>query len=70
MTDTTHIKIDTPELDGQRLDKVLSNLVEHVSRTRLKQLIEEGHVTLNGQTMTEPKHKVRQDDQITISSSR
>jgi 23S rRNA pseudouridine1911/1915/1917 synthase len=66
MTEITHITIDTPDLDGQRLDKVLSNLVEHISRTRLKQLIEEGHVALNGQTITEPKHKVRLEDKITI----
>ena len=37
-----------PEHCGQRLDKVIANLVPQFSRSRLQQWFEEGHVTVDG----------------------
>jgi 23S rRNA pseudouridine1911/1915/1917 synthase len=39
----------TPEVCGERLDKVLSRLVPQYSRSRIQQWIEAGHVTVDGQ---------------------
>ncbi|WP_019141114.1 RluA family pseudouridine synthase [Noviherbaspirillum massiliense] len=38
----------SPEMGGERLDKVLSRLVPQYSRSRLQQWIDGGHVTLDG----------------------
>ena len=37
-----------PAAEGQRLDRVLSQLLPELSRSRLKQLIEAGQVLWNG----------------------
>lgn len=55
---------------GQRFDKALAEHVkEHtltLSRTRLQDLIREGHVRLNGEITVEIKTPMREGDQITI----
>jgi 23S rRNA pseudouridine1911/1915/1917 synthase len=38
----------TPEVCGERLDKVVARLVPQFSRGRLQQWIEEGHITVDG----------------------
>lgn len=43
---------------GQRLDKVAAALFDHLSRARVKALIEAGALCLNGQVVTSPKAKV------------
>ena len=53
-------------LAGQRLDRALALLMPELSRTRLKALMLEGAVTLNGQPATNPKHKTTSGDAITI----
>lgn len=54
-------------LHGQRLDKALATLCPELSRTRLKGLIEEGMVSVNGQDILSPKHSVESDDEIVIA---
>lgn len=41
----------TEELNGERLDKIISLLLPSVSRSAVQNLIEEGAVTLNGKTV-------------------
>ncbi|SCA58021.1 Ribosomal large subunit pseudouridine synthase D [Candidatus Terasakiella magnetica] len=58
MTDT--FEITTQDKDqGIRLDKLLSLGESGLSRSRLKALIEEGVVTLSGQTITDPSLRVK-----------
>ena len=44
---------------GQRLDRVLAACHPDLSRSRLKALIEEGRVSANGATITEPSYRVK-----------
>jgi len=53
-------------LAGQRLDRALALLMPDLSRTRLKALMLEGAVSLNGQPATNPKHKTATGDAISI----
>lgn len=48
-----------------RIDKVLAELEPEVTRSQLKNLINGGHVTVNGQTI-KPKYKVRSGDRISL----
>ncbi|MEQ8406023.1 MAG: RluA family pseudouridine synthase [Oceanicaulis sp.] len=48
-----------PEAAGERLDRYLAEAIPELSRSRCKALIEAGHLTLDGKTVTDPKHKVR-----------
>ncbi|MGJ3231424.1 MAG: RluA family pseudouridine synthase [Oceanicaulis sp.] len=48
-----------PEAAGERLDRHLAEAIPDLSRSRAKALIEGGHVTLDGEAVTDPKHKVR-----------
>ena len=43
---------------GRRLDQVLAELLPQYSRNRLQTWIREGRVSLNGQPVQEPKHKL------------
>jgi 23S rRNA pseudouridine1911/1915/1917 synthase len=52
-----HRQIVVPEQDGLRLDKFLA--VPGLSRSRLKVLIETGHVRRNGATISEASHPVK-----------
>ncbi len=54
-------------IDGQtgRLDKIVSELDPSVSRSRAKNLIDDGHILVNGQTV-KPKYKVSHADEITV----
>lgn len=47
------------ENNGRRLDRVLADEISDISRSRLKALIEDGHVTVNGKGATDPSGKVR-----------
>ena len=44
---------------GQRLDRILAARHPDFSRSRLKALIEEGHVSADGATITEPSYRVK-----------
>lgn len=54
-------------LDGVRLDKAASELIDGMSRSRLKALIEAGELTLNGLVETDVSGKVSTGDVIRIS---
>jgi 23S rRNA pseudouridine1911/1915/1917 synthase len=47
---------------GQRLDRALVSLVPEFSRSYLQQLIEQGGVTIAGQAVTRPAHRVKAGD--------
>jgi len=44
---------------GTRLDKWLADVVPELSRSRLRTLIESGHVTIDGETASDPSGKIR-----------
>lgn len=60
-----HFIIDETTAGG-RLDAVLAKLHPDLSRSRLKNLILTRAVSVNGATICEPKHKVKQDDAIIL----
>ncbi|WP_374631642.1 RluA family pseudouridine synthase [Ferrovibrio sp.] len=50
----------SPDQSGQRLDRFMAeSLGSDLSRSRLKALIQEGHVTLGGATITDPSRKIK-----------
>jgi 23S rRNA pseudouridine1911/1915/1917 synthase len=51
---------------GLRLDRVLALKIEGQSRTRLKQLILAGEVSVNGRTIKDPEHRVKPGDSFTV----
>ncbi|WP_439574418.1 RluA family pseudouridine synthase [Phreatobacter sp.] len=51
----------------ERLDRVLARHVPALSRSRLKALIEAGHVALGGRTMTEAAHRVNEGEVIAVT---
>ncbi len=44
---------------GERLDRLLAARLDGLSRTRLKRLVEEGHVSLGGATICDPSLRVK-----------
>lgn len=59
--------LTAPEDAEGRLDAFLAGALDgEFSRNRLKSLIEQGEVTINGTGVTEPKRKVRPGDRIEI----
>ena len=53
---------------GDRLDGVLARGLEEFSRSRVKDLILAGAVSINGQTVSEPKYKVKPGDSILLQA--
>ncbi len=53
--------------DGERLDKFLHLSIPETSRSRLKDLIKQGAVTLGKRTITEPNHRVKPGDVVTVN---
>jgi 23S rRNA pseudouridine1911/1915/1917 synthase len=51
---------------GQRLDRVLAQHLPLLSRTRLKRLIEGGHVTHEGEVLRDPSQRVRNDQNFVV----
>ena len=56
------------EAAGERLDKVLAAAFADLSRSRLRALLEQGHVGTDGRTITDPSHRVKpgQRYQVTV----
>ena len=52
--------------DGDRLDRYLSEELPNLSRSRIQQLIEQGHVQLNSKVCTTKKTTVKAGDRISI----
>lgn len=55
----THVVTATADQSGTRLDRLLAAALPALSRTRLKSLIEGGHVGAGGATITEPSYRVK-----------
>jgi len=55
------------QLHGQRLDKGLSHLVPEFSRNYLQQLIDAGHVRLQGQRVSKHSQKLKAGDALEVS---
>ncbi|TNE58782.1 MAG: RluA family pseudouridine synthase [Alphaproteobacteria bacterium] len=53
--------------EGARIDRYLALHIPDLSRSRLKALLMEGKVTLNGATITDPSYRVKQGDEIDIT---
>ena len=51
---------------GDRLDGVLARGLEEFSRSRVEDLILAGAVSINGQTVSQPKYKVKPGDSILL----
>ncbi len=47
------------EAGGERLDKLLAAAFKDLSRSRLRVLLEQGHVGTGGRTITDPSHRVK-----------
>lgn len=56
------------ETAGGRLDAVLARAVPVFSRNRIKDLILSGSVAINGQTLNEPKYRVKAGETITLAA--
>ncbi len=54
------------ENSKKRLDAFLANHIPELSRTRLKSLIEEGHVTLNQSLLSNPAYKVKEGEVFSV----
>lgn len=51
---------------GARLDRLLADALPELSRSRLKALIQAGHVSAAGRTITEPSQRVKQGQTFAI----
>ena len=55
------------EEQGQRLDRVLAARMPALSRSRLKVLILDGRVTIDGRTIRDPAIQVKSGDNVTVT---
>ncbi len=68
MTDeNSQLYVVSDEFDGFRLDKALSEMVDGLSRTRIKNCIEDKGVLVNGICILSPKHKICSGDEIILN---
>lgn len=51
-----------------RLDQVLADLFPEYSRSKLKTWIQGGNVSVDGQVITVPRHKMQMDEVVTVSA--
>jgi 23S rRNA pseudouridine1911/1915/1917 synthase len=51
---------------GERLDAVLAAAIDGLSRSRIKALIVDGHLSQDGVTLRQPSHKVAAGDRFTL----
>ena len=58
-----------PQHYGYRLDQVLADLFPEYSRSKLKNWILDGNVTVNDDVVTTPRQKVFGDERVTISAT-
>lgn len=52
--------------ENQRLDKYLTRSLDQLSRTRLQNLIDDGHVHVNGTVVQSASHKIKAGAHITV----
>lgn len=65
-TETRQARVE-PALHGHRLDKVLVDLAPEFSRNHLQNLIDRGHVLLDGQVAHSASRKVRAGQEIVLA---
>lgn len=66
--ETEYWQLEIKQSDvGQRLDKVLATNHDDLSRSRLKSLLTDGNLALNGTVFTSPSYKVRDGDSIKLT---
>ncbi len=53
-----------PDQAGERLDRMLAQNFDTLSRARFQSLIAGGHVSVNARTISEAKHRVKPGDEI------
>ena len=65
----TQARVETVAADeaGARLDRALATRITELSRSRLKALIEAGHVAISGRTIRDPAHRVNAGDEIAVT---
>jgi 23S rRNA pseudouridine1911/1915/1917 synthase len=63
---THHVFTVPTDLDGSRLDSALAEIHEPWTRSRVRKLIDEGHVVVNGKN-TKASLKVRENDEIVVN---
>lgn len=69
MSENIELKeIITEQLHGLRLDQAISSLFSDYSRSRLKEWILEGKVTLDGKVVTVPKEKVVVNQEVCVQA--
>ncbi len=61
-----HLVVE-PSDEGLRLDKYLSKKIQSISRTRLKALVKEGLVTVNGVSCLIPKQRVVTGQEVSVT---
>ncbi|GGW85662.1 23S rRNA pseudouridine(1911/1915/1917) synthase RluD [Alteromonas halophila] len=54
---------------NQRLDQVLADLFPDYSRSKMKTWIQNGHVALNDDVVTVPRHKMRGDEVVKVQAT-
>ena len=54
-----HIVTASPDAAGERVDRFLAEAIDGLSRSRVKQFIEEGRVTIDGTPLSQPSLPVR-----------
>ncbi len=69
---TENSQIETFSVDeisvGERLDRFLAIQLPQTSRSRFKELIKQGNVSLRGATIEEPNYRVKSGDTITVDT--
>lgn len=55
------------ETGGMRIDRLLADQDQDLSRTRIKGLMGQGQVTVNGETLSDPSYRVKPGDHIELS---
>lgn len=65
-SDSTRQHLVAAAETGARLDKVLADVFPDLSRSRLQDLIRDGHVSVAGRPVTKPRHPLAAGDAIRI----
>lgn len=65
--DTQHVIRVEEEHTGQRLDRVLTQNIAGLSRSRIKALIDAGHVTIDGQSAVDANLRVKTGTKIILN---
>ena len=64
--DESNVFMAPDDAMGERLDKVLAQLMPSISRARLQTWIEEGAVSVNGEVITKIRQKMSAGDEIEV----